>query len=125
MVMYLPADVFICVFQYACFHFFFFMIRRPPRSTLFPYTTLFRSGAVSKPAGILNPADTTLPPGTVGAWRGNIRTVEFAPAIGWDVLMVYFFSIKMRGLPSGSVQSQRIRVATTGWFVVEDTIGTF
>src|SRR6266568_7834896 len=24
--------------------FFFVMIRRPPRSTLFPYTTLFRSG---------------------------------------------------------------------------------
>src|SRR5438034_6527766 len=24
-------------------YFFFFMIRRPPRSTLFPYTTLFRS----------------------------------------------------------------------------------
>src|SRR6266403_3746274 len=24
--------------------FFFFRIRRPPRSTLFPYTTLFRSG---------------------------------------------------------------------------------
>src|SRR3712207_8155601 len=31
--------------------FFFLMIRRPPRSTLFPYTTLFRSlevGAVSE-----------------------------------------------------------------------------
>src|SRR3712207_8257926 len=26
-----------------CFCFFFLMIRRPPRSTLFPYTTLFRS----------------------------------------------------------------------------------
>ena len=26
-----------------CFIFFFLMIRRPPRSTLFPYTTLFRS----------------------------------------------------------------------------------
>src|SRR5882724_3856889 len=26
---------------------FFLMIRRPPRSTLFPYTTLFRSGADS------------------------------------------------------------------------------
>src|SRR3712207_7215288 len=26
---------------------FFLMIRRPPRSTLFPYTTLFRSCAVS------------------------------------------------------------------------------
>src|SRR5438552_19164781 len=34
--------------------FFFLMIRRPPRSTLFPYTTLFRSdaeGAVSKVIG--------------------------------------------------------------------------
>src|SRR2546429_2646038 len=28
----------------ADFLFFFLMIRRPPRSTLFPYTTLFRSG---------------------------------------------------------------------------------
>src|SRR3712207_8479568 len=27
------------------FIFFFLMIRRPPRSTLFPYTTLFRSAA--------------------------------------------------------------------------------
>src|SRR5215216_7438884 len=29
------------------FFFFFLMIRRPPRSTLFPYTTLFRSRARS------------------------------------------------------------------------------
>src|SRR2546422_4574566 len=28
---------------FRCFFFFFLMIRRPPRSTLFPYTTLFRS----------------------------------------------------------------------------------
>src|SRR5215469_18532188 len=40
----------------AFWFFFFLMIRRPPRSTLFPYTTLFRSrrepgtGADSKPA---------------------------------------------------------------------------
>src|SRR2546422_9599081 len=30
------------------FIFFFLMIRRPPRSTLFPYTTLFRSGKATK-----------------------------------------------------------------------------
>src|SRR2546427_12552164 len=30
-------------FPYCRFFFFFLMIRRPPRSTLFPYTTLFRS----------------------------------------------------------------------------------
>src|SRR6266446_4920060 len=32
-----------------CF-FFFLMIRRPPRSTLFPYTTLFRSAAYGNTA---------------------------------------------------------------------------
>src|SRR6266705_5850649 len=32
-----PCSLFIFLF------FFFLMIRRPPRSTLFPYTTLFRS----------------------------------------------------------------------------------
>ena len=35
-----------CLFLFVCclcFFFFFLMIRRPPRSTLFPYTTLFRS----------------------------------------------------------------------------------
>src|SRR5205823_15121677 len=35
-----------CVYLFCClilFSFFFLMIRRPPRSTLFPYTTLFRS----------------------------------------------------------------------------------
>src|SRR5437867_7510020 len=35
-----------CVYHLAApvfYSFFFLMIRRPPRSTLFPYTTLFRS----------------------------------------------------------------------------------
>src|SRR6266513_4116257 len=31
------------VFSFSFIFFFFLMIRRPPRSTLFPYTTLFRS----------------------------------------------------------------------------------
>src|SRR5438874_8283326 len=31
------------------YFFFFLMIRRPPRSTLFPYTTLFRSAAGPQP----------------------------------------------------------------------------
>src|SRR5450432_1018338 len=32
-----------CFFCFCFLFFFFLMIRRPPRSTLFPYTTLFRS----------------------------------------------------------------------------------
>src|SRR2546426_12428088 len=36
-----------CLFLF----FFFLMIRRPPRSTLFPYTTLFRSPETSPATG--------------------------------------------------------------------------
>src|SRR5205809_7994997 len=36
----LPITLFLLLF-------FFLMIRRPPRSTLFPYTTLFRSKPIS------------------------------------------------------------------------------
>src|SRR5262252_4244363 len=38
----------LCVFSFL-FFFFFLMIRRPPRSTLFPYTTLFRSRCRAPP----------------------------------------------------------------------------
>src|SRR5436189_6239172 len=36
--------------------FFFLMIRRPPRSTLFPYTTLFRSAAPPHPLDTQGPS---------------------------------------------------------------------
>src|SRR5690349_24548824 len=39
---YLAYDTFLYLDVFVIF-FFFLMIRRPPRSTLFPYTTLFRS----------------------------------------------------------------------------------
>src|SRR2546421_8394507 len=47
------------MFRSICF--FFLMIRRPPRSTLFPYTTLFRSekdGALRIPVVAVNDAQT-------------------------------------------------------------------
>src|SRR5687768_16665310 len=40
--------IFFFFFFYLSFFFFFLMCRRPPRSTLFPYTTLFRSGPVGE-----------------------------------------------------------------------------
>src|SRR2546427_5958456 len=39
----MPLLVSILLFCFLRLLFFFLMIRRPPRSTLFPYTTLFRS----------------------------------------------------------------------------------
>src|SRR3712207_8872699 len=49
------------IVQLCLFIFFFLMIRRPPRSTLFPYTTLFRSLAfhilAADPDDVLRLAD--------------------------------------------------------------------
>src|SRR5690349_23531304 len=39
------------------------MIRRPPRSTLFPYTTLFRSPSAQAPAWVCSSAIASLPTG--------------------------------------------------------------
>src|SRR2546429_5803827 len=46
--------------------FFFLMIRRPPRSTLFPYTTLFRSNIVG------------VPPKLEGSRRREVLSVQYA-----------------------------------------------
>src|SRR3712207_6900544 len=48
-----------------CMIFFFLMIRRPPRSTLFPYTTLFRSSEAA--------LGTHYQDGTVGVADHRIR----------------------------------------------------
>src|SRR5436309_15532033 len=45
------------------FIFFFLMIRRPPRSTLFPYTTLFRSFAHLDDEAVVRAADDVLDAG--------------------------------------------------------------
>src|SRR3989442_9232250 len=47
------------------------MIRRPPRSTLFPYTTLFRSNFVQS-TGNTTPAIST----TADGWYANIANVN-------------------------------------------------
>src|SRR5256885_2580243 len=54
--------------------FFFLMIRRPPRSTLFPYTTLFRSDQGRETLHL----DLFLAPGDVGAPAGELIGGEAA-----------------------------------------------
>src|SRR3712207_9372682 len=68
--------------------FFFLMIRRPPRSTLFPYTTLFRSQGPARREG-LGPGDGRPPvaPGDPALHRGpagRLRPAIRAPAGGED-----------------------------------------
>src|SRR5476651_1876710 len=52
--------------------FFFLMIRRPPRSTLFPYTTLFRS----RPRRLRRSAGRAARPGPHGRRRSEEHTSE-------------------------------------------------
>src|SRR2546430_7054979 len=60
--------------MYFVVFFFFLMIRRPPRSTLFPYTTLFRSGRAARGNDPPRPGhgDEPLEPAG-GAARGGRR----------------------------------------------------
>src|SRR2546427_13037485 len=57
------------------FFFFFLMIRRPPRSTLFPYTTLFRSLA-ARGAGAGGGGEPRPRPQRGQAARGPRRSEE-------------------------------------------------
>src|SRR2546430_16820168 len=58
--------------MHALCDFFFLMIRRPPRSTLFPYTTLFRSlgclGAGAVNADSVRATGAEAPAGEDGQW---------------------------------------------------------
>src|SRR3989454_10462374 len=54
------------------FPFFFLMIRRPPRSTLFPYTTLFRSDRSLGDVHPLGSPHYTLDPDNAVIVTGNI-----------------------------------------------------
>src|SRR2546425_13011684 len=53
--LYFSSVLYSCILHF--FYFFFLMIRRPPRSTLFPYTTLFRSVKMfaSRSRGVAKP----------------------------------------------------------------------
>src|SRR3712207_7221992 len=55
------------------------MIRRPPRSTLFPYTTLFRSPVVVKPATLSASRGTFLltDPADLPAWGRELAGYDY------------------------------------------------
>src|SRR3712207_8832386 len=67
------------------------MIRRPPRSTLFPYTTLFRSDAPDHPAGdLVEPA-------------ASAPDAALAPAGPGPAAAAAFLQPLARQLPLGTV----------------------
>src|SRR2546427_8993396 len=71
------------------------MIRRPPRSTLFPYTTLFRSFLILLLAATINAAR---PPSTGGARSANpdIAANEQLTALNGALLFILLAAIADR-----------------------------
>src|SRR5256885_8582910 len=59
------------------------MIRRPPRSTLFPYTTLFRSNHTAQPPGLPNHLAWSLGHLALAMHRAAER-IDGAPVPGGD-----------------------------------------
>src|SRR2546430_13581461 len=67
----------VLVFSLIFIFFFFLMIRRPPRSTLFPYTTLFRSLQRAEEAcDMSRAASDTPPPGHEAGGAAAARSEE-------------------------------------------------
>src|ERR1041385_9383752 len=64
---------------------FFLMIRRPPRSTLFPYTTLFRSPMSMMPA-FSSPAPTSMR----GDLVGDRKSTRLNSSHGYISYAVFF-----------------------------------
>src|SRR2546421_6423137 len=97
--------------------FFFLMIRRPPRSTLFPYTTLFRSLRVLAEESrderaelarrrVVLEYDTDDRPAQArrglevdGACARNVRVVERAPSDHLAFLLVVDFCVPLDARP--------------------------
>ena len=101
----LPSDeMVVCIFtrgmmSYFCVFFFFLMIRRPPRSTLFPYTTLFRS----RMAYIHNEISAVLPVFTaLITWGTKDRVVQKAAVRPRVVSRASGTSIPLVGRPQNA-----------------------
>src|SRR3712207_9405994 len=81
--------------------FFFLMIRRPPRSTLFPYTTLFRSQPLSRRGvGAVAPP-VVLDRGGSAVWTARLAALSGAAGRGGD-LHLDFPAYAREGGPRGA-----------------------
>src|SRR5215207_10205912 len=102
------------MFSVRFFCFFFLMIRRPPRSTLFPYTTLFRSG---RPARIcreqqLCDGAAAARAGGGGLLRPDRKSTRLNSSHEWISYAVFCLKKKKKTTTHTSSQTKRTRTTT-------------
>src|SRR5260221_14416162 len=91
--------------------FFFLMIRRPPRSTLFPYTTLFRSHG---PIALLDESTPVVCVATDSPILGKVLSnVEEVRARGAETIAI----VTAGDERAGEVAEQAIEVAASDWML--------
>src|SRR2546430_11449677 len=90
-------------------YFFFLMIRRPPRSTLFPYTTLFRSLFVGRPFQGRWPAGLKGPP-HVPHIRGDRKSTRLNSSHSQISYAVFCLTKKKKGKNQKPLQATHMMI---------------
>src|SRR4030066_651906 len=92
-------------------NFFFLMIRRPPRSTLFPYTTFFRSRSATRPATPSSRPWRRSSPGRSGRWTSYHRSEEHTSELQSHLNLVCRLLLEKKNTES--------RVTIGAWYVAD------
>src|SRR3712207_8575595 len=85
------------------------MIRRPPRSTLFPYTTLFRSPGFSDRAYVSYNGSTALAFAEFG-YRMDLGAVQLEPLAGASLLRLHSDGFQRSEEHTSELQSRQYLV---------------
>src|SRR3989449_5890366 len=79
------------------------MIRRPPRSTLFPYTTLFRS----RPPKVTTPGTGAFLPSALASQRQATLNMNFSPTALWTASWSTLYDLNTRQFGQHYVRLER------------------
>src|SRR5260370_8669744 len=90
--------------------FFFLMIRRPPRSTLFPYTTLFRSLLIDEPEASLGQLIELVPGPDFDQLRSEEHTSELQSHLNLVCRLLLEKKKQIKNLTKDSLEKPHIQV---------------
>src|SRR3712207_9470142 len=93
---------------------YFLMIRRPPRSTLFPYTTLFRSLVAGVVLAVLSALVNVTFLGALPVWSAMV--------IGFDILVIYALVVHGTDRKSTRLNSSHANISYAVFCLKKKTI---